>query len=358
MKMKKLVSLTLAVVTAASIALTGCGNRIDEDVVVATLGDKEISLGLANFMAQRTAVTYDDYYVSVAAGKVRDMWKQDMGGTGVTLEDTVKNAIMEQLHVSYLLEQHMEDYGVEITEEELAEIEKAAEAFIADNTQEALDKMGAKKEYVVEMLRLALIQQKMQAAIYATVDTEVTDEEAAQKTISYFRVSDQGYYDDANNYVKYTDEEKAAAADTAKQAADDAKEDFDAAADKYTVRNYSYGKDELDKDGKAAGSMNAAVIEAANKLKEGEVSDAVLVDGDGYYIIRLDKEFDKEATESKKKEIAGKRQSDEYVKVRDEYKKDVEWKVNEDVWADVNFNEIFKTKTEQAETESIAATEQ
>lgn len=356
MKMKKLVSLTLAVVTAASMALTGCGNRIDEDAVVATLGDKEISLGLANFMAQRTALTYNDYYAAVATGKVRDMWKQDMSGAGVTLEDTVKNAILEQLHVSYLPEQHMEDYNVEITEAELTEIEKAADAFIADNTQDALDKMGAKKEYVTEMLRLALIQQKMQAAIYATVDTEVTDEEAAQKTISYFRVSDQGYYDDENNYVEYTDEEKAGAADTAKQAAEAAQEDFDTAAEEYKLRNYSYGRDELDKDGKAAGNMKAEVIEAANQLEEGGISAPVYVEGEGYYIIRPDKEFDKEATEKKKKEIADKRQLDEYVKVRDEYKKEAEWKVNEDVWADVNFDEILTTKTE--DTESEAETEQ
>lgn len=360
MKMKKLVTLTLAVVTAASVALTGCGKGIDEDAVVATLGDKEISLGLANFMAQRTALTYNDYYVTVAEGKVREMWQQDMTGTGVTLEDTVKNAILEQLHVSYLFEQYMEDYDVEITEAELAEIDKTADAFIADNTKEALDKMGAKKEYVVEMLRLALIQQKMQDAIYATVDTEVTDEEAAQKTISYFRVSDQGYYDDEENYVKYTDEEKAGVEDIAKKAAENAKEDFDAAAEDYTVREYSYGDDELDKDGKATGNMKADVIKAANKLEEGEVSDPVFIEGDGYYIIRLDKEFDKEATEEKKEEIVKKRQSEEYTKVRDEYKKEVEWVVNEDVWATVDFDDIFTTKKVDTEegTESVSGTEE
>lgn len=61
MRFKKFTALALAVVTAASVAMTGCGSRIDEDAVVATLGDKEISLGLANFMAQYTAVSYDSY---------------------------------------------------------------------------------------------------------------------------------------------------------------------------------------------------------------------------------------------------------------------------------------------------------
>lgn len=362
MKMKKLASLTLAVVAAVSVALTGCGKGIDENAVVATLGEQEISLGLANFMAQRTAITYNDYYVAVAEGQVREMWKQDISGRGITLETTVKDAILEQIHVSYLLEQHMEDYDVEITEAELAEIDKAADQFIADNTKEALDKMGAKKEYVAEMLRLTLIQQKMQDAIYATVDTEVSDEEAAQKTISYFRVSDQGYYDEEENYIKYTDEEKAGVADIAKEAAEAAKEDFDAAAKDYTVREYSYGEGELDKDGKATGNMKAEVIEAANKLEEGEVSDPVFIEGDGYYIIRLDKEFDKDATEEKKEEIVKKRQADEYAKVRDEYKKELEWKVNEDVWATVDFDDVFISKKadteEKNDTESIDGTEE
>ena len=39
MRFKKFTALALAVVTAASVAMTGCGSRIDEDAVVATLGD-------------------------------------------------------------------------------------------------------------------------------------------------------------------------------------------------------------------------------------------------------------------------------------------------------------------------------
>lgn len=357
MKIKKLVSLALAVVLTASFTLTGCGKKIDEDAVVAKLDDKEISLGLANFMAQYTAASYDGYYLDFMgdASAVVDMWTEDMNNTGTTMEMTVKNGIMEQLQTGYLLEQHMEDYGVTITDEELAAMEQAADEFLADNSDKAIKLMGAKKEYITEMLRLHLIQKKMQDAIFATVDTEVSDEEAAQRTISYFRISDQGYYDEENNYIQYTDEEKAGIEETAAQVAKDAAEDFDAAAADYNVNTYSYGADEIGEDGTATGTLDAAVIEAADKLEEGEVSEAVKVEGDAYYIIRLDAAFDQQATDEKKSEIASQRQQDEYTKVCDAYKEAADWSVDEDVWKTVNFNDIYSMKEE--DTEAVTDTE-
>lgn len=357
MKIKKLVSLALAVVLTASFTLTGCGKKIDEDAVVAKLDDKEISLGLANFMAQYTAASYDGYYLDFMgdASAVVDMWTEDMNNTGTTMEMTVKNGIMEQLQTGYLLEQHMEDYGVTITDEELAAMEQAADEFLADNSDKAIKLMGAKKEYITEMLRLHLIQKKMQDAIFATVDTEVSDEEAAQRTISYFRISDQGYYDEENNYIQYTDEEKAGIEETAAQVAKDAAEDFDAAAADYNVNTYSYGADEIGEDGTATGTLDAAVIEAADKLEEGEVSEAVKVEGDAYYIIRLDAAFDQQATDEKKSEIASQRQQDEYTKVCDAYKEAADWSVDEDVWKTVNFNDIYSLKEE--DTEAVTDTE-
>ena len=43
--------------------------------------------------------------------------------------------------------------------------------------------------------------------------------------------------------------------------------------------------------------MDASVITAADALKEGEISSMISVDGKGYYVIRLDSEFDRDATD-------------------------------------------------------------
>ena len=209
------------------------------------------------------------------------------------------------------------------------------------------------------MLRLNLIQKKMYNAIIATADTEVSDEEAAQRTFSYIKVSTEAHYDDSKNYVEYTDDEKAELEKTAEKIAEEAKDDFDAAAtdNGYTVSTYSYGSDEIGEDGTATGSMDASIITAADALKEGEVSSLISVDGKGYYVIRLDSEFDRDATDKEKETIVSKRQSDKYNEVCDSYKEEKEWTVNDDVWATVNFDKLYTIKKTDTETESVSETE-
>ena len=62
MKWKRVSALLLACVMTAG-ALTGCG-AADPQEAVATINGTPISLGLANFAAQFTAVDYDTYYMS------------------------------------------------------------------------------------------------------------------------------------------------------------------------------------------------------------------------------------------------------------------------------------------------------
>ena len=71
----------------------------------------------------------------------------------------------------------MDDYKVEITDDEMKAIEKAAKQFMEDNDGSAAKTMGATEENVKEMLRLELSQEKMQNAIEADVNTDVSDEE-------------------------------------------------------------------------------------------------------------------------------------------------------------------------------------
>lgn len=72
----------------------------------------------------------------------------------------------------------------------------------------------------------------------------------------------------------------------------------------YDVKTYSYGSDEKSE---ADGGFCDAVIAAANSMTAGQVSG--LIEGaDCYYIIRLDSEFDADATEKKKESIISDRQ--------------------------------------------------
>lgn len=55
---------------------------------------------------------------------------------------------MQSLFDMYTLEAHMAEYDVELTEDDKAEIADTAAAFIADNSKDALDALGADEETV------------------------------------------------------------------------------------------------------------------------------------------------------------------------------------------------------------------
>lgn len=328
-------------------ALTGCGNTIDGEKTGATLDGKEISLGFMNFMARYQQAIYDGSYTMYFG---TGMWSQDLFGEGTDMETSVKANVAENIETLYLLEQHMEDYKVEITEEELGKMDEAAEKFMEDNTKEAIAQVGATKEYVKEMLRLNTIQSKMKKAMDAEVDTEVSDEEAAQKTISYVRISTTSTTDDEGNTKEYTEEEKETVKKEVESFAAAAEKDFEKAAETadYTVSNYSYGADEE--------SFEEKVIEAADKLKDGEVSGVITTD-DYYYVVRMDSTFDEAKTASKKESIIEERQNDHYTEVCDGYKEGVKFELNEEEWAKVKFDDLFTIKQQESTGSTDADTD-
>ena len=353
MRNKKAIALMLTVAALTGFTLSGCGNKINEDATFATLGDTTITMGVANFYAKYQQAMYDSFYMPYFG---ENMWESDLYGTGSTLTQSVKTDVAEDLQEMYLLQAHMEDYDIALTEDEEAAITKAVDDFLAENSKDAIEQVGAEnRENVETILRLKTIASKMHARIIEDADAEVTDEEAAQRTISYVQIDTTGYYDDESNYVEYTEDEKAELKEAAVAIA--RAEDFDTAVTDagYTVSTASYGSAE-DEDA----TLDAAVLEEADKLQEGQVSGIVETDS-AYYVIRLDSAYDEEATASKKEKMISQKQEDYYDDILDGWKEEAEWKINEDEWEKVTFEDHFtqpeEDTEEPAETESVSDTE-
>ena len=357
MRLKKTAALALAGAIVAGLALTGCGSA-DPEATVATVNSMPISLGLANFAAQYTAVDYDTYYMSYFG---QDMWSSDPSGNGKTMTDSVKSNTLEKLEEYYLLEQHMADYGVVLTDEELKKAEAAATQFIADNTDEAIKAMGATEDSVKEFLRLNLLHKKMYDAIVADVDTNVPDEECAQKTFSYVRVSKTASTasdEDADDAEEKTDEQKAAEAKEKAQKILDAallgsqEDPLEAAAKDNDASKLtcSYGTSDLNEDDNST-YLELEALEAAEKLGEGEYAKNLIETDNYFYIIRMDRLFDEEATAQERESIISDREHDLYEETVDGYKESADWTINEKVWETVNFDTIYtKAQTDKAET--------
>lgn len=345
----RIISVMMAVLIM-SLGIVGCQNKIkDLNETVAILNDKEISIGVANFLTKYRQASYETYYGSLFGD---DMWNQDIYGDGRTLAQSTKEDIMSSIEEMYLLDEHKGEYNVELTDADNTKILKAAEDFMAANSKEAIEKTSASTEIIEEVLRLFTVRAKVYDAIVAKADTNVSDEEAAQRTFSYLRFNLTGKTDESGNTVEYTDDEKNKIREDAKAYLERAKagetlDDLAKEADTMVLK-YSYGSDESEN-----GTMDKTVIEAADKLNEGELSE-VIESEDVVYIIRLDSTFDAEATASKKEEIINTRKSDLYNETIEGWKADSNFEIKQDVWKKVDFKtplNITTAKTEESSTE-------
>lgn len=324
-----------AVVTAAGVlaaaSVTGCSGSIDTDAVVATVGDEEITLGVANFYARLTQGEYETYYASMMGMTAEDMWAQEYDEDS-TFEEQTKDSIMDSLEDMYVLSQHASDYDIALTEDEENAISDAAEQFDADNTDEAKEAVSGYKKDIEKVLELVTIQNKMDSAMKEGVDEEVSDEEAAQKSMQYALFS-YTTTDDSGNSTELTDEEKEALKTTAQGLVDRVRagEDFAAVAEELGVEAQTATFDS------ESTSPNEDLIAAADALaNEGDVTELVETDS-GIYVGELTSLLDREATDAEKETIVEQRRQDQYDSLLQEWKDAIDIEVNDRVWNRVDF---------------------
>ena len=329
---KRFMILALAGVMAVS-TFTGC-SKMDENEVVATVEGDEISAGLANFYARMNQAQYETWY----AGYMGDnMWASE-AEEGKTYEESVKDQIMEDLQNMYLLEDHMKDYEIEISEEEEAAVKEAAAAIDEANGLEEKGKVSGSADNVERLLRLFTIRQKVGDAIRATADTEVSDEEAAQKAMKYV-VFSYNKTDEEGSSTPLTDEEKEDLKKEAEAFAKEAKNAGDFAA--YAAEKGYEAKDATF-DAEETMAIPMELAGAADQLEEGGVTDVVETDN-GLYVAKVTSLLDREATDAEKQNIVSQRQQEKYDEAIEDWRKDAKIFVAEKVWKKIDFNELSVT---------------
>ena len=346
---KRLFALALAGVLAAA-TLTGCGS-LKGDKTVATVDDTKIDADLANFFARYTQATYETYY-SAYLGE--DMWNSD-ASDGETYEESVKSSVLKSLEDMILLEKHMEDYDVSITDEDKATIKETTQQFLDDNSLDDKNLVSGNKKTVNRALTLMAVQQKMRTAIQAGADTEVSDEEAAQKSMDYVFISYQTK-DDSGNSKDVSDDEKAQLKSQAEAIASGLKEggDLNALAEEQgaTVQTLTFDKDTT--------SPDEDLIKAADALGEGESTDVIETEK-GCYVAKVTSLLDRTATDSKKSQIVQERQTKLYDDTLKKWRKKADIKVHKSVWKKVSFQKVsvkMKTETQTPYTDQVQTDDQ
>lgn len=367
---KKIALGCLAGVLAVT-GLTGCSSKIDGTKTVVTVDGEAVPLGVVSFLTRyqqaQTMAMYEMYF----GGADPKMWDNVMDeDSGETYGESARSDVLDQVELMYLLKAKSGDYDVEITKKEQKKITEAAENFIAANSEETLADLGVTQSDMETVLELQTYEKKMYDPIVKDVDTEVSDEEAQQTSVTYVEVStaeeaeeggeevSESANEDAEKEEESSPEEKAqkildevlATADADMDAiAKDVDENLSAVETHFTTNPPE--KEDDEDESSVSDTVPQAVQDAAGKLSDGEIAGELIEGEDAYYVVRLDKAFDEEETENEKESIVDQRKQDLYEKTTEEWKDGADIQVDKKVLKSlkVTSNLKFTMKMEDAE---------
>lgn len=423
-------------------SLAGCSKKeaFDSEATAITVNDQKISAGVVNFALRYNQANYESLYMSLG---LTDPFNQDLYGAGTTLGDDMKEMLATELTNAMLAEQKMEEYGVALTEEQNSAITDAAKNFVAANDEEVLEKLGITQADIQRYLELTTIRTMMEKEMSADVDTEVSDEEAAQRKIQYVlftpvtdeELAAETETEEAESEAAQTEseseeaqtqseettesEEESESEATETETAAETEEETAQLTEKEDVKTKSADETETEQavqtetdseeaeteteDPEAVEAMERARVRAEEMLKKvqsGEdfdkaaedmgktastttfgadysitelaeategLADGTLVEApvqtaNGFYVVKVLSELDREATDAKKETIVQQRRQEQISSLYTEWTEAGEISVDEKVMAEIKFDYHLTQPTEAAteaaeETESEALTE-
>ncbi|MGN0256675.1 MAG: hypothetical protein ACI4D6_11930 [Chordicoccus sp.] len=354
---KKISAAAIAVVVGCGL-LAGCGSsrtKVDGTKTLLTVNDDSVDVGVGSFYVKyQQASMYKAYGSYFGSTGLFDYVTNS--STGETYGESMKDSAIEDLEQMLLCKQHASDYGVSLTDDQKTQIENAAQSYIDGNSESVQNMVGASKDDVVTLLELQTISAEMKDPMVADTDTTVTDDEAQQTSVTYVAVtadttSSSSSSESAASSTESTSSEDASAAALSKAQAVLAavKGQSDAAnADMNTLASgvdssLSATTGHFTTNDTTDGTVDSAIVSAVKGLSDGTLVDHVVTSSDGktYYVVRLDKNFDQDQTNSKKSELVTSKKQDAYNALIEKWKKDATIKVNESAWSEVKVTDDY-----------------
>ena len=342
--MKKRMAGMLALLSAVAITVTGCsvGNTPDYSKEAINVAGVSVPLKEVNFLLRYQQTQMQSFY-GMFYGE--DYLNQDLMGTGAPYGNTMRDGVVEMLGDYYVVEAHAEELGISLSEEEKTKASEAAKAFLAANNSKTLNAMSADETTVTHVLELMALQAKVYDDRAATIDTEVNQEEAAQKRISYVINSTSGELNEAGEEVPLSEEEianKRSEMDALLQEAK-AGQGLAAAAEAKGLscnEAVNYGKDDT--------SLLTEIKNAADALQDGEYSE-VIETTDGYGIVYMESTFDEAATQNEIQDILSQRESEAYTAWLDPLKEAANITTSDEAIGLLTFERIFSEPAAEEE---------
>ena len=315
--------------------LTGCGEKkLDGAKTVATVDGTEIPLGLVSLSVRERQAQTEAMYKSFMGGQDYSIWSMD-AEDGKTYGEQAVEQSLKDVELMYIMKEKAADYKVEVTEDDEKKIADAAAAFMEANSEDTIQELAVSEDQVKTFLELQTYKSRMYDPIIADVDKNVSDEEAQQSSFTYVSISTADLSDDEvkqkkEDAQKILDDLNAAGADGDFNEIAKAVDDSYSAVSGTFAANEDAQKDE-DSDSSSTSTYPDEVMKVLRTLKDGEIGPDVIETDSAYYVVRLDKVNDEEATETKKESIISTRETNLYTETTEKWLDDADVKVENKV---------------------------
>ena len=360
--MRRAAGRTAAAVLAGVLAagmLTGCGEKkLDGTKTVATVNGTEIPMGVVSIAARQQQAQMDAMYASFTGSGV-NIWDTVADEkTGETYGEQAAKDTLKQVELMYIMKDKAADYKVEVTEEDEKAIAEAAKAFMEANSEETIAELSVTEAQVKTYLELQTYKQRIYNEIMDEAKVEVTDEEANQSSFTYVSISTSG--------EDLTEDDKKKKKEQAQEILDKMKEDptgdmseaAKAADESYSALTGTFTTAESKEEDGDSAYYPKEVLEVLRGLKEGEMAPEVIETDTGYYVVRLDKKLDEEATESKRESLESEKKTEYYTETTDKWLEDAEIKADDKVLKTLKITDEHKFTMKMPEAETTEAPEE
>lgn len=371
---KKTAVVAMAGIMAAGM-LTGCGEKkLDGSKTVATVDGTKIPLGVVSLSVREGQMQAEAMYKSFMGSSDFDIWDTE-AEKGKTYGEQAVEESLKDVELMYIMKAKAADYDVELTDEDEKAIAEAAASFMEANSEEAIADLAVTEDQVKTYLELQTYKQKIHDPIIADVDKNVSDEEAQQSSFEYVSVSTADLSDDEikekkEDAQKILDGLKADPDGDFSEIAKSVDDSYSSLSGTFDANETSEDEDTDDEDAdddssSYSGTYPEEVIDVLRTLDDGEVASDIIETDTAYYVVKLDKKDDEEATETKKESIISTREQTLYTDTTEKWLDDADIKEEKKVLKTLkvtdNHKYIAPTATpapteEAAETEEVTET--
>lgn len=211
-------SILIVALLCMALSIIGCGKekpvaQASTKDVVFKIGNQSVSYSELWIYANTIKEGYEKSYGT----GIWDIAVEDNDEGSYTIEDVTRRDIIDTIIRTKILVSKASEYEVSLSGEEKDEVNKQAEAFIKNLTDDDIEECGASVELAMTVFEENAIASKVYAKILKGNTYEVSEEDARMTTI-YDLVFETYNLDEDGKTIEYFDEEKEARLDEANEA--------------------------------------------------------------------------------------------------------------------------------------------